>query len=162
MREPPIKRALLFLAIVAATDSVSIAADPEETSIQSTYESWVDTTNEKDIEKWSTFLADNPYFFPADSVPLTSTDDVIGYYRNLFADPWFSLDCKQEHVEVSGSGDMAWSRGKCNATFTGSDGEKASGASRWFKVWIKQSNGAWRCRVNIWKYVDPASGVGPK
>lgn len=154
MRELYINFSVLCLATVVATGSISGAADSEELSIRDTYIAWVKATNEKDIGRWSAFLADNPYFSPADSPPLASAGEVISYYEQSFADPYFSLDCEQEHVEVSESGEMAWSRGRCNATFTGTDGERASGTSRWFKVWIKQSNGSWRCRVNSWKNVD--------
>ena len=154
MRKLPINLAAICLATAFATCSTSLAANSEQQSIHETYNAWVAATNEKDIEKWSAFLATSPYFFPADSPPLTSTDEVIGYYERSFLDPWFSLDCNQEHVEVSELGEMAWARGKCNATFSGPDGKKANGTSRWFKVWIKHSDGSWRCRVNSWKFVD--------
>lgn len=144
----------ICLATAVIVGSISRAADSEEQAIHETYRAWVAASNEKNIEKWSTFLADDPYFSPADSPPLTSTDEVISYYVRSFADPWFSLDCAQEHVEVTGSGDMAWSRGTCNATFSGPDGEMASGTSRWFKVWIRQTDGSWRGRVNTWKSID--------
>jgi ketosteroid isomerase-like protein len=154
MRKPTINLAEICLATVVITGSISNAADSEEQVIHETYNAWVEAANEKDIAKWSTFLAENPYFSPADSPPLTSTDEVIDYYKKSFADSWFSLDCEQEQVEISESGEMAWARGICNATFTGPDGEKANGTSRWFKVWMKQSDGSWRGRVNTWKYVD--------
>ena len=133
---------------------VANAAESEERAIHETYRAWVAVTNEKDIVKWSAFLAQDPYFYPAESSPLTSTGAVIDYYEKSFADPWFSLDCEQEHVEIPESGEMAWSYGTCHATFSGPDGKKASGTSRWFKVWIRQADGSWRCRVNTWKYVD--------
>jgi ketosteroid isomerase-like protein len=154
MRKPTINLAAICLATTVITGSISNAADSEEQTINETYNAWVEAANEKDIAKWSTFLAENPYFSPADSPPLTSTDEVIDYYKKSFADSWFSLDCEQEQVEISESGEMAWARGICNATFTGPDGKKASGTSRWFKVWMKQSDGSWRGRVNTWKYVD--------
>ena len=145
---------LACLAFAPAACLEAFAAESDEQSIQKTYRAWVGATNEKDIEKWSAFLATNPYFHPADSLPLASTDEVISYYARSFADPLFSLDCKQEYVDVSESGKMAWSRGKCKATFSGPDGKEASGGSRWLKVWIKQPDGTWRCRVNTWKNVD--------
>lgn len=154
MRELAINLFVLCLVTAVATESISEAADSEELSIHRTYVAWVNATNEKDIEKWSTFLADDPYFSPADSPPLTGADEVVSYYERSFADPLFSLDCEQEHVEVSESGKMAWSRGNCDATFTGPDGKMASGTSRWFKVWISQLDGSWRCRVNAWKSVN--------
>jgi ketosteroid isomerase-like protein len=133
---------------------ISFAAEPDEPAIHETYKAWVEATNRKDIDKWSTFLAPNPYFVPADSPPLSNAEAVIDYYARSFSDPMFSLDCRQEHIDVSKLGSMAWSRGSCNATFTGPDGEKASAKSHWLKVWVKQSDGSWRCRVNSWRNVD--------
>jgi ketosteroid isomerase-like protein len=144
----------IFIATVVIGGSISSAADPEVQSIHETYAAWVEAANDRDIAKWSAFLSDDPYFVPPDSPPLTSTTEVIDYYSKSFSDEWFSLDCVQEQVELSESGDMAWARGVCNATFTGPDGEKATGTSRWFKVWMKQPDGSWRGRVNTWQYVD--------
>ncbi len=144
----------IWLALALIGGSNADSADSEVQSIHDVYAAWVEAANEKDIEKWSTFLADDPYFVPADSSPLTSTTAVIDYYREFFSDERFSLDCRQQYVEVSKLAKMAWSRGKCNFTFTGADEEMEGGTSRWLKVWIKQSDGAWRCRVNSWRVVD--------
>jgi ketosteroid isomerase-like protein len=152
MRTLFLNLARICLATVAFVGSLSTAADSKVQTIQQTYSAWVEAANEKDIAKWSRFLADDPYFSPADSPPLTSTNAVLDYYKKSFADPRFSLDCEQQEVEVAESGEMAWARGICNATFTGPDGENASGTSRWFKVWIKDADGSWRGRVNTWKY----------
>lgn len=154
MLRTPIKLAGICLAAAFFAGSISGASDSEEQAIHLAYNAWVEAANEKDIAKWSSFLADDPYFVPADSPPLTSTEEVINYYKRSFADRWFSLDCEQEEVEVSESGDMAWARGQCYATFTGADGKRSSGTSRWFKVWVKHSDGSWRGRVNTWKYVN--------
>lgn len=142
----------LALASIAGSNADSAVSDVQ--SIYETYAAWVEAANEKDLEKWSTFLADDPYFVPAHSPPLTSTTEVIDYYRNSFSDERFSLDCTQQYVEVSKFAKMAWSRGNCNFTFTGADEGMEGGTSRWLKVWIKQSDGAWRCRVNSWRVVD--------
>ena len=149
-----VRLAGIWLATTLIGGSISNAAGTEVQSIHETYTAWVEAANDKDIEKWSTYLADDPYFVPADSPPLTSTTEVIDYYKKSFSDGWFSLDCVQAQVELSESGEMAWSRGVCNFTFTGADEEMESGTSRWLKVWIKQSDGVWRCRVNSWRVVD--------
>ena len=127
------------------------AADSDEHAIEETYKAWVEATNERDIAKWSTFLAEDPYFSPADSPPLTSRKAVLAYYEKSFSDPQFSLDCEQVEIHVSASGNMAWSRGVCEATFTMPDGSKGHGSSRWLKVWTKYSDGSWKGRVNSWK-----------
>ncbi len=154
MRELTIILVVTALAFSFAGCSTKSMREADEQSIRDTYNAWVEATNEKDIEKWSMFLATNPYFHPADSTPLTNTDEVVGYYERSFADPRFSLACQQDYVDVSDSGEMAWSRGECRATFTGPEGIEASGSSRWFKVWIKQPDGSWLCRVNTWRSVE--------
>jgi ketosteroid isomerase-like protein len=137
----------LFLAV-----SVAYAAESDVQAIERTYKAWVEATNEKDITKWSSFLAQDPYFSPADAPPLTSTEAVLVYYKKSFSDPEFALDCEQYEVHVSHSGDMAWSRGVCKTTFTGPDGNKESGSSRWLKVWTKYPDGSWKGRINSWKF----------
>ena len=129
----------LIVALLCLMVGTSAATESDEQAILDTYRAWVDATNEKDIQIWSGFLAAQPYFLPADSPPLSNAEEIIDYYTKTFSDPAFALDCRQEHVDVSDSGNMAWSRGTCNATFTGPDGQKAYGKSRWFKVWIKRS-----------------------
>jgi len=142
---------LLVLLVVLGIPAYAAEADGAE--IDKTYKAWLQATNEKDLEKWSMFLAPDAYFSPADTTPLATTDEILGYYRKSFADPEFSLNCQQQEVHIADSGEMAWSRGICRATFTNPEGENANGTSHWFKVWKKQSDGSWRCRVNTWKYV---------
>jgi ketosteroid isomerase-like protein len=139
----------LVAAILAV--SAACAADPDVQAIEKTYRAWVAVTNARDITRWSSFLAEDPYFSPADSTPLTSREAVLAYYERSFADPLFSLDCEQLDVRVSDSRDMAWSRGVCAATFTLPDGTKGHGSSRWLKVWTKYPDDSWKCRVNSWK-----------
>jgi len=141
--------AALFLAV-----SATGAADSDVQAIEQTYRAWVEASNEKNLTKWSSFLAKDPYFLPVDAPPLTSREAVLAYYEKSFSDPEFSLDCEQLEVHVSKSGDMAWSRGVCEATFTMLDGSKGYGSSRWLKVWTKHPDGSWKGRINSWKSAD--------
>jgi ketosteroid isomerase-like protein len=87
------------------------------------------------------FLADNMF---AIARVMATTDEILDYYRNSFADPGFSLNCQQQEVHIADSGEMAWSRGICKVTFTNSGGQKDSGQSRWLKVWVKGQDDSWR------------------
>ena len=137
---------LLFL-VQASADSASDAS-----AIEETYDSWVQVTNAKDINTWSSYLAPSAFFVPPGVQPLETRDDILDYYRASFADPNFALECQQLAVDVAESGEMAWARGTCRATFTDSNGQKANGTSRWFKVWLKQLDGSWKCRINTWNF----------
>lgn len=129
----------------AGDDSIDHSA-----AILSAYNRWVETTNAKDIDQWSTFLAPGAIFFPSDGPALDSKDAIVGYYIKLFDDPNFALDCAQSMVEVSESNDIALARGTCKATFSLPDGSVGRGSSKWAKFWVRMESGEWKCRLNTW------------
>lgn len=143
-----------ILAIIGLPAAHQAMAATDEETIRQHYIEWSQATNDKDIEAWAVFLAPNPIFVPPGEPALTTREAVLEFYRKSFQDPAFALDCEQTEIHVAGSNDMAWSRGYCDATFTAPGGEIAHGTSRWFKVWLKQESGVWRCRVNTWNYQD--------
>lgn len=142
----------LALTVMLFFAPVAIAADSDETLIEETYNAWVHAANAKDIESWSLFLAPSAVFVPPGVPPLETEEAILNFYKDSFADPEFSLDCQQLSVDIAKSADMAWARGICRATFTDPNGQKAIGTSRWFKIWIKQTDGSWKCRFNTWNY----------
>jgi ketosteroid isomerase-like protein len=134
----------LFGQAIASTGTT------DEAIIESTYDAWVIATNAKDIDLWSSYLAPNAVFIPPGVPSLETRETILDFYRNAFADPNFALDCRQFSVDVAQSRDMAWARGHCRVTFTDPSDQKAHGTSRWFKVWLKQPDGSWKCGVNTW------------
>ena len=122
----------------------------DELAISKAYKEWSAATNAKNIDLWTTFLAPEAVFFPPDRGVLNTQNSIRQYYLELFADPNFTLPCQQHSVEIALSGDLAWSTGRCAVTFTDSDGNTARGKSKWAKVWEKQVDGSWKCRLNIW------------
>jgi len=139
---------LIFLASCASSED-------DGARIEATYNAWVQTTNSRNIEEWATYLAADAFFVPPDSPSLSTEEAILTYYRKYFADPEFSLDCEQLDVDIAESGEMAWARGTCRATFTVPDGSVGNATSRWFKVWMKQSDGSWKCRINTWNIENP-------
>ena len=129
------------------------AAESAASSIEQTYNAWVRATNAKDIEQWSAYLAPQAVFQPPGAPLLETKEAISDYYRRTFSDPNFALDCQQSIVVVARSGEMAWARGVCRATFTDAEGLVANGKSRWFKVWLKQADGSWKCKLNTWNNV---------
>ena len=134
-----------FLQEVMGSPPVS-----QEMVIEKTYDEWVRVTNARDIERWSSYITAGAYFAPPGIPALETESAILDYYRKSFTDPLFALDCKQIEVIIADSGDLAWARGTCKATFTDPKGKKGRGESKWSKIWLKQSDGSWKCRVNAW------------
>lgn len=145
---------LIVIGVLLLGHTQAPAGNTDESIIRSTYDAWLMVTNAKDIKSWSSYLAPNALFVPPGNPSLETRGDILDYYRSAFADPNFALDCQQLSVDVAQSGEMAWAHGVCRATFTGSSGQKDHDTSRWFKVWLKQSDGSWKCSVNTWNYQD--------
>jgi len=136
---------ILPLVAGAGDDSTNHSA-----AVLSAYNRWVETTNAKDIDQWSTFLAPEAVFFPSDGPALDSYEAIVSYYIKLFDDPNFTLNCAQSFVEVFESTNIAFARGTCEVTFSLPDGSISRGSSKWAKVWVRMESGAWKCRLNAW------------
>lgn len=145
-------RDVVSVALLSGLAFIQNATASDVSDIEATYDAWVQVTNDKDIDQWSSYLAPEALFVPPSVPPLETKADILAYYRTAFADPLFALECRQLHVDVAESGETAWARGVCHATFTDSEGRMAKGASRWFKIWLKQPDGSWKCRINTWNY----------
>jgi len=140
---------LIILLVILVNQNIAQSI-PHEQHIHNAYQKWVKATNAKDIEQWASFLAPNAIFHPPNHPALNGNAEIKEYYLESFADERFSLVCNQDTVEVSEAEDFAWSKGSCEATFTGPDGKEARGKSKWVKVWERQSNGEWKCKINSW------------
>ena len=140
----------ILLLSPLATAQTSAEREVHRKVIDNTYEDWVDAVNAKDLPRWASFLAPDALFMPPNRPALRDGQAIRDFYSELFVDSRFSLSCRQEKVEVAGSEELAWSTGTCHVTFTGPEGEAAQDSTKWVKVWQKQSNGEWKCRVNSW------------
>jgi ketosteroid isomerase-like protein len=154
---PRLPGKIALLVMVSIAPAVDAEVESDAAILNETYTAWEKATNARDIDLWSTFLAPNAEFMPAVSPPLNTRQAFLDYYLKSFADPHFSLDCEQLTVDVAESGEMAWSDGICRATFSDRDGQKTMGTSRWFKIWLKQEDGSWKCKLNTWNSVTPSS-----
>ena len=153
-------RAILGMTVLSlfATGPAFAQAEVHRKAIDNAYRHWVDATNAKDLNRWATFLAPDPLFLPPDQPALRGDLAIREFYERLFADHRFSLNCRQDQVEVAEAQDMAWSTGSCEATLTGPDGDAARGSSKWAKVWVKLPNGDWKCTLNSWSLNGPSEG----
>jgi len=156
-------RAILGLSLLLPFAAGRALAQHEvhREAIDNAYRDWVDATNAKDLNLWASFLAPDPLFLPPNHPALRGETAIRDFYARSFADSRFSLNCRQEQVEVAEAQDMAWSTGSCEAAFTGPDGNAARGSSKWAKVWIRLPNDDWKCTLNSWSLNGSNEGGKP-
>lgn len=78
------------------------------------------------------------------------TDAIERINGQDFSDPNFRLDFKNEHTDVADSGDLAFTQGTFNVTYTDTkSGKPVSGAGTYVTVFRKQSDGSWKAVADI-------------
>ena len=145
----------LIFVLSLATETALAQQEVHGQAIGDTYTEWVETTNARDLDRWASYLGPEPLFLPPNHPALRGESAVRDFYARLFADPRFSLVCRQEQVEVAEAQDMAWSSGSCEATFTGPEGDSVTDSSKWAKVWVRLPDGDWKCVLNSWSSNRP-------
>jgi ketosteroid isomerase-like protein len=55
---------LIFVTTLVFAHTQASAEGTHETAIEGTYNAWVKTTNARDLESWSLYLAPNALFVP--------------------------------------------------------------------------------------------------
>ena len=153
-------RAILGITVLlfVATGRAFAQQEGHHEAIDKAYREWVEATNAKDLNRWASFLAPNPLFLPPNHPALHGELEIREFYARMLADSLFSLNCRQEQIEVATAKDMAWSTGICEATFTGPDGDPARRSSKWAKVWRRLPGGNWKCALNSWSANGPSGG----
>ena len=83
----------------------------------------------------------------------SATSNVAG----LFALPGLSMNWHADKVEVARLGDLAYVYGGYQLSMNGPDGKPVSDQGKYTEVWKKQSDGNWKCIVDMWSSNLPAT-----
>jgi ketosteroid isomerase-like protein len=104
------------------------------------------------------FWADDATILAPGTSPIVGKEAVRKYVTEAFVTPGFSITWKTEKVEVSQSGDMAYSTGTDWISFNGPDGKSLTEENRSVAIWKKQADGSWRCIVDAMSPAESSRG----
>jgi uncharacterized protein (TIGR02246 family) len=151
--------AVLTIAMAAvgcgAQRNVNIAA--EEAAIRTTDANWLAAATAHDLERILPFWADDATILPPGTPAVEGKEAIRQFVSGAFATPGFSISWKTDKVEVSQSGDLAYSSGTDRISFTTPDGKSVTEESRGVAVWKKQPNGSWKCIMDVMSPAPPSN-----
>ncbi|HET6766605.1 MAG TPA: DUF4440 domain-containing protein, partial [Chitinophagaceae bacterium] len=107
-------------------------------------------TNSKDVEKIVSYWSDDAVVIPPGEPPVLGKDalrKMVGDVSNI---PGFSLSWKSSDVHFSPDGKMAYMYGENLFSMNDSTGNKISIPGRGYTIWRKETDGSWKCVVDIW------------
>lgn len=145
----------LFAAISFATVAAGCGAErkvnlsTEEAAIRRTDAEWLAAATAHDLERILPFWADNATILAPGTPAVVGKDAIRKYVAGAFATPGFSITWKTEKVEVSQSGDLAYSSGTDRISLNTPDGKSVTEENRGVAIWKKQSDGSWKCVMDV-------------
>ena len=141
---------LLFVIVILGATLVAQNAKQreDETAIRNADAEWSRAIEAKDLEKATSFYADDASVYRSNAPLVTGRDNIRQTWSHFFDTPGFHLQFAPTKVEVAKSGDMAYDAGTFEGKMNGSDGTPTTVQGKYVVVWKKQ-NGQWKAVADI-------------
>lgn len=151
---------MIALAIIAAAGcsaqrKVDLSAEKE--AIRRTDADWLAASAAHDLDRVLPFWADDATILPPGRPAVVGKEAIRKYVSGAFAIPGFSITWKTDKIEVSQSGDLAYSTGIDRISLNTPDGKSLTQENRGVAVWKKQPDGSWKCVLDVMSPAAPSN-----
>ncbi|MFN6962261.1 MAG: YybH family protein [Pyrinomonadaceae bacterium] len=138
----------------AAKPSVDRAA--EEKAIREADIAWSNATGKKDVEAAMAFIADDAVMLPPNAPMLSGKEAVKKEWNNMMALNDLSIKWEPTKVQVAESGDIGYTIGTYEMSFTDPKAGKVNDKGKYVEIW-KKVNGKWVCQYDMYNSDIPAA-----
>lgn len=111
---------------------------------------WSKAAATRDADRVASFYAEDAVAYPPDEPAAIGRAAAKKTWAGYFADKTFTISWKTNHAEVAKSGDLGFTAGTYEASFTAPDGKQTSETGKYVTVWGKQKDGTWKAIHDIW------------
>ena len=141
---------LLFAAVVLGGNLIAQNSKlgKDDSAIRNADTEWSHAVEAKDLDKTTSFYADDASVYPFNAPLATGKDNVRQLWSQFFNSPGFHLQFAPTKVEVAKGGDMAYDAGTFELKMNGGDGTPTTTQGKYVVVWKKQ-NGHWKAVADI-------------
>ena len=141
-------------------DSAKVTSNDDHSediaAIKKADEEWSKASEAKSAGGWLSFYHEDAIMMPPNERICTDKASRETSIKNMFAVPGMSLVFQTTKVEVSNAGDMAYAVGVYQWASKDPKGNDYHETGKYSEIWKKQSDGNWKCIVDIWN-ADPAA-----
>ncbi len=146
---------LIAISVTACNTSPRIDIAKEEQAVRATDAQWLAAVKAKDFDRALAFWSDDATVFAPNTPVMVGKEAIRKYVTEASAIPGFSINWTTDKVLVSSSGDLAYSSGANEITFTTPAGKPVTEHNKGVVVWKKQADGSWKCVADIWNAEAP-------
>ncbi len=139
--------AVFCLIVLLSSCAKPPAPDTREAdakTIKDTEAAWVKAAATKDVEAFAAFYADDAALLMPNAPLFSGKQPIKDALKPMMSDPNFSISFLANKVEVSKSGDLAYTQGPYKMTFSDIRGNKFDDDGKYLTVWRKLPDGTWK------------------
>jgi ketosteroid isomerase-like protein len=112
---------------------------------------WASLASENgDVDEIVDYWTDDAIVIPAGMPEVIGRDALRQYVAGTRAIPGFRISWSSSDAELSADGTLAYVLSSNEITMDGPDGEPVINRGRAVTVWRRDTDGRWRCAVDIW------------
>jgi len=150
----PIVATLLVLAVSGCAPQVDVEAD--KAAIRDLMDvQLLNAQQAKDVDTVLSVFADDASVFSPNAPIVTGKEAIRARLSELHSGPRVAISWQTTKVEVSRSGDLAYSHGTYEETVNDPEGNPVTDKGKWVEVWEKQTDGTWKVVADIWNSDGP-------
>jgi ketosteroid isomerase-like protein len=122
----------------------------DEAAVRQTDDNWSKAAQSKKVDDWVAYYSDDAVVLPPNEAKTTGKDGIRKEIGALLGMPGLSLSWSPEKVEVSRSGDLAYTQGAYQLSGTDAKGKPMTDHGKTLEIWKKQADGSWKCIADMW------------
>lgn len=147
---------VLIAFVMLCCNQANVDLKAEEAALLKIDSTWSAlATQSKDVEKIVSYWSDDAVVIPPGEPPVKGKDALRKMVGDMSSIPGFSLSWRSTDVHFSPDGKIAYMYGENLFSMNDSTGNKISIPGRGYTIWRKESNGDWKCVVDIWNNPPP-------
>jgi ketosteroid isomerase-like protein len=143
----------VFLTLARAQQSDAEAA------IRKADIDWAKAAQTQKLDAWMAFYSDDATVLPPNEKPASSSAAIRKSIGELLTLPGLSITWGPTKVEVAKSGELGYSYGSYQDSFSGPGGKRVEDRGKYLEVWKKQKDSNWKCSIDMWSSDLPPTPV---
>lgn len=120
------------------------------TAIMKADSAWDRASEAKSVDGWLGYYADDAIMMPPGENVCKDKASREASIKAMFAIPGMSLRFQDSKVDISNSGDLGYAVGVYQWASKDPKGNDYHETGKYCETWRKQSDGSWKCIVDIW------------
>jgi len=127
----------------------------DEAALRKADEEWSKAAGAKDVDKTVSYYAADALVLPPNGTAITARDAIRKTWQEMITAPEFSGGWTATKVEVARSGEIGYVTGTWEFKWNDAAGKPTGDHGKFVEVWKKQTDGSWKCAVDIWNSDKP-------